>query len=181
MNGLVPVTGGSVTVDGTEVVGVAATGSRVLLTLAVLAERLGGLVEGDGGRMISGVASLGEAGPSDITFLVSPRYRESLSSTKAGAVIAARGVDVAGRDSLRVENPYLAFARALEVPLDILEQTYADLGFQGSTRVPTPHLDKLAADAFGKIGQRIVDCIYREGFSGQTSGTKEHCQCGDCR
>ncbi len=85
------------------------------LTLAALAERLGGRVEGDGGREISGVAGLREAGPGDVSVYTSRRYLEALKSTRAAAVIAAGKTDTAGRDALRVENPQLAFALAIEI------------------------------------------------------------------
>jgi UDP-3-O-[3-hydroxymyristoyl] glucosamine N-acyltransferase len=84
-------------------------------TLASLADLVGGTVDGDGEREIIGAAGLEEAESGDIAFLAGRRGRKSLPSTKAGAVIAARGEDLAGRDALRVDNPTLAFARILEL------------------------------------------------------------------
>ena len=46
-------------------------------TLAELAGRLGGKVEGNGDREITGVASLKDAGPGDLTFISGSRYLRS--------------------------------------------------------------------------------------------------------
>lgn len=84
-------------------------------TLASLADLVGGTAEGDGAREITGAAGMEEAGPGDITFLAGRRGRKKLLSTAAGAVIAAEGEDLPGRDVLRVKDPTLAFARILEL------------------------------------------------------------------
>ncbi len=52
-----------------------------------LADRLGGSLVGDGATPISGVASLADAGPSDVSLYADPRYRRELASTKAGALV----------------------------------------------------------------------------------------------
>jgi len=87
----------------------------VKITLADLADRIGGTVEGDGARKITGVASLRDAGPRDVAFFAGGRHREDLSSTEAGAVIAGENQKVPGRDVVRVDNPYLAFALAIGI------------------------------------------------------------------
>ena len=58
------------------------------------------------------MSSIEEAGPGDITFLGHPRYRRHLSSCKASAVIAADESAIPPTlNSLRVDDPYRAFAR----------------------------------------------------------------------
>ncbi len=84
-------------------------------TLSSLADLVGGIAEGDGGREITGAAGLEEAKPGDITFLTGRRGRKQPLSTGAGAVIAVPGEDLPGRDVLRVKEPALAFARILEI------------------------------------------------------------------
>jgi UDP-3-O-[3-hydroxymyristoyl] glucosamine N-acyltransferase len=65
---------------------------------------------------IRGVASLEEAGSGDITFLANPRYARALETTRAGAVIVPAGCTVPpGVAALRVEDPYFAFLRVLEL------------------------------------------------------------------
>lgn len=88
---------------------------------AALAERLGAVVEGDGERLLRGVAGLERAGPDELSFLANRRYLPALRATAAGAVLV--GVHEAretGATLLRVANPYLAFAQALSIfsPID---------------------------------------------------------------
>jgi UDP-3-O-[3-hydroxymyristoyl] glucosamine N-acyltransferase len=87
----------------------------VKFTLAELAGRLGGEVDGNGDRVITGVASLKDAGPGDLTFVAGSRYQEEFSSTGAGAVIAGAKLEAPGRDLLRVANPHLAFAQVVDL------------------------------------------------------------------
>lgn len=81
--------------------------------LGELAEQLGCRLEGDDGREITGVRTLEDAGPQDVTFVAQGRYLPRLAHSKAGAVILGDGLPPAGRPTLRTPNPYLAFARAL--------------------------------------------------------------------
>jgi UDP-3-O-[3-hydroxymyristoyl] glucosamine N-acyltransferase len=83
------------------------------MNLAELAERLGCELRGDGSMEIRAVRGLEEAGPGDLTFLSNPRYAAQLTATRASAAIVARdGADLAIA-TLRADNPYLCFARAL--------------------------------------------------------------------
>jgi UDP-3-O-[3-hydroxymyristoyl] glucosamine N-acyltransferase len=84
-------------------------------SLAELASRIGGTVEGDGSVRIQGLASLEEAGPGDLSFYGNPRYRKELAATRASAVLVAPG-ETPGRADVawvRVPSPHLAFARLL--------------------------------------------------------------------
>jgi UDP-3-O-[3-hydroxymyristoyl] glucosamine N-acyltransferase len=84
----------------------------VHFSLAELAERVGGRVEGDGSITIERVMPLEDAGPSDISFFSNRKYAAEFSATRAGAVIVGEDESVApGRTLLRSGNPYLAFAR----------------------------------------------------------------------
>jgi len=84
-------------------------------SLADIAARIGGSVEGDGEKLITGVASLKEAGSGDLAFITGSRYSKDLAATNAGAVIAGKELDVHGKDVLRVSNVYLSFAQAIEL------------------------------------------------------------------
>ncbi|WP_430459724.1 UDP-3-O-(3-hydroxymyristoyl)glucosamine N-acyltransferase [Thalassolituus sp. LLYu03] len=86
------------------------------LSLAELASRLGADIHGDASLVISGVNTLKDAGPADISFLANASYRSQLACTKAGAVIvnAAALADVPGT-ALVVANPYLAFAMVTQM------------------------------------------------------------------
>jgi UDP-3-O-[3-hydroxymyristoyl] glucosamine N-acyltransferase len=82
--------------------------------LRELAERLGCELRGDGAVEVSGVAGIEEAGPGDLTFLANRRYAVHLATSKAAAVILAPGQETA-LPSLLSDNPYLLFARAVEL------------------------------------------------------------------
>ena len=81
---------------------------------AKLAEKLGVRWEGDGARVLRGVAALTDAGPEDVSFLSNPRYRAQAESTQAGAVIVGEETtDLAVPCRLLAKNPYATFARTL--------------------------------------------------------------------
>jgi UDP-3-O-[3-hydroxymyristoyl] glucosamine N-acyltransferase len=85
------------------------------MKLGELAERLGCELAGSPDLEITGVAGMDEATPTELTFLANPKYVRKLQTTRAAAIIVGKGVEVRGRPALRSENPYLAFAHALEV------------------------------------------------------------------
>jgi UDP-3-O-[3-hydroxymyristoyl] glucosamine N-acyltransferase len=84
-------------------------------TLASLAERTGGSVEGDGNLLIRRVATLRDAQAGDIAFLANPRYRSEVAATRASAVIIAPGdASLASMARLVHPNPYACFARVAQ-------------------------------------------------------------------
>jgi UDP-3-O-[3-hydroxymyristoyl] glucosamine N-acyltransferase len=86
-------------------------------SLAELASRIGGTVEGDGSVRIRGLASLEEAGQGELSFYGNPRYRKELATTRASAVLLPPDEPVSRADVawVRVASPHLAFARLLSV------------------------------------------------------------------
>ncbi|MBZ5670908.1 MAG: UDP-3-O-(3-hydroxymyristoyl)glucosamine N-acyltransferase [Acidobacteriia bacterium] len=85
------------------------------MKLGELAQRLECQFEGPADLEITGVAGMEEATASEITFLANPKYLPKLQTTRAAAIIAGKKVDTLGRPVLRSPDPYLTFARALEV------------------------------------------------------------------
>jgi len=85
------------------------------MRLGELAVRLGCQLEGPEDLAITGVAGMDEANPGEITFLSNPKYLAKLGTTRAGAIIASAEVNTLGRPTLRAADPYMAFARAIEV------------------------------------------------------------------
>uniref|UniRef100_UPI004028BAE6 UDP-3-O-(3-hydroxymyristoyl)glucosamine N-acyltransferase n=1 Tax=Candidatus Tripitaka californicus TaxID=3367616 RepID=UPI004028BAE6 len=92
------------------------------LTLGELARRLGGKVVGNKGISIRGVMTIDEAQAGDITFIANEKYSKKLATTRASAVIvspALSGQQSGGQGPkpalLVTENPYLAFARAVDL------------------------------------------------------------------
>ena len=85
------------------------------MKLKELAERLGCALEGDGELDIQRVARIEDAGPGDVTFFTNPKYSPELRVTRAAAVILAPGAGPAPCAMLRDPQPYLAFAKAVEL------------------------------------------------------------------
>ena len=69
----------------------------------------------DGEREITGVAGMEHARPDQITFLANPKYAHKVKDTRAAAILAAPGTGALHIPVLESENPYLDFARALEL------------------------------------------------------------------
>jgi UDP-3-O-[3-hydroxymyristoyl] glucosamine N-acyltransferase len=89
-------------------------------TLSELAAHVQGKVVGDGGIVIRKLAPIDEAGPGEITFLANPRYQRYLDRCRASAVIVGPGVVREGsigpgKAYLEAANPYLAFAKILQL------------------------------------------------------------------
>jgi len=77
-----------------------------------IAKLLDGTLEGTGAVLISAVNTLAAAGPEDASFLANVKYKAELTSTKAGLLLLAEGVQApSGKDVIRIADPYLAFAR----------------------------------------------------------------------
>lgn len=91
------------------------------MRLADLAGALGLVVDGDGSVEISGLAGLGDAGPEDLSFATGGRYARAFAASSGGAFIVPPDFDAGGRPALRSGNPYLDFARAVEVMMPALE------------------------------------------------------------
>ena len=64
---------------------------------------------------ITGVAGIEEAGPGQITFIANPRYAAAAKSTRASAIIVAEDFPATSLPTLRSNNPYLVFARTIEL------------------------------------------------------------------
>ncbi len=64
---------------------------------------------------IERIAGINEALPGDLTFVSNRKYISSIKSTRASAIILGNDLPEVSIPSLRTDNPYLAFAHALEV------------------------------------------------------------------
>jgi UDP-3-O-[3-hydroxymyristoyl] glucosamine N-acyltransferase len=64
---------------------------------------------------ITGVAGIKDAGPGQLTFVANPKYAGAARTTKASAVIVTEEFPAVATALLRSQNPYLAFAHALEL------------------------------------------------------------------
>src|SRR5882672_4438416 len=91
------------------------------MKLGEVAQKLGCRLEGPPELEIRGVAGIEYAEAGQITFLANRRYFPLLDSTRASAVFIEEGIKIARHPdlpplaALRTPNPYLAFARAIEL------------------------------------------------------------------
>ena len=89
------------------------------MKLSTLAAHLGATLDGDPDLEITSAAGLEEAGPGQLAFVANPKYIPLARSTQATAVLVEPTFGPITAATLRIANPYLAFARAL----DLLYQT----------------------------------------------------------
>jgi UDP-3-O-[3-hydroxymyristoyl] glucosamine N-acyltransferase len=85
------------------------------MKLGEIATRIGCELRGDPEVEISGVAPIERAAPGTLTFLANPRYRSHLGKTQASAVILSRAEPDLPLASLRADDPYTAFAHAVDL------------------------------------------------------------------
>ena len=86
------------------------------MRLSEIASHLGVRVEnGSAETEITGVAGIEDAGPGQLTFVSNPKYAPLAKTTRAAAVIVAEDFPAIPAAMLRSKNPYLDFARALEL------------------------------------------------------------------
>ena len=109
------------------------------MKLKDIAAKLSCELRGDGDLEIRQVCGIEEAQPGDITFVSNPKYGPKARTTRASAVIVGENFPDIPAATLRTSNPYLAFARAVE------------LFYQAPT--PAPGVDSRASiGATAKIG-----------------------------
>lgn len=85
------------------------------MRLSELAAKLGCELRGNGDLEVDGVAPIEHAGPGDVTFVANVRYARYLATTRATAVILSADAPEVSIASLRCEDPYAAFARAIDL------------------------------------------------------------------
>ncbi|MFZ0794910.1 MAG: UDP-3-O-(3-hydroxymyristoyl)glucosamine N-acyltransferase, partial [Candidatus Korobacteraceae bacterium] len=73
------------------------------------------LENGDPEAEITGVAGIEEAAPGQITFVANSKYAAAAKTTSASAVIVTEDFPAISTGMLRSKNPYLAFARAINL------------------------------------------------------------------
>ncbi|WP_299584379.1 UDP-3-O-(3-hydroxymyristoyl)glucosamine N-acyltransferase [uncultured Microbulbifer sp.] len=146
------------------------------MSLAQLALELGAelrLAPGvDAAHEISGLCTLQDGKPDQLTFLANPNYRRFLKTTSAGAVlVTAEFADGCPVSALCVDNPYLAFAKASAL---FNTAPLVEVGVHPSAVIhPDAEVDPSASiaagavvEAFAKIGPRAsvgANCFVGEG------------------
>src|ERR1700760_92561 len=69
----------------------------------------------DGGLEIIGVAGMEQATGDPLPLLANPKYAHNVKQTRAGAILVTKPIDGIAPAQLISANPYLDFARALEL------------------------------------------------------------------
>ena len=111
--------------------------------LSDLADRIGARLVGDGEKIVAGIAPIEEAGPGQVTFLANPKYARFAKDSKATAIIAKEVVPGAQTAFLLSDNPYFAFACAMEA-------------FHPPAR-PAPGIsDKAVVDPSARLGRDVA-------------------------
>jgi UDP-3-O-[3-hydroxymyristoyl] glucosamine N-acyltransferase len=91
------------------------------MKLGEIAEKLGCMLEGNANLEITGVAGIEDARAGELTFLANRKYRPALETTYASAILIAQDTAAEKKENplriaaLRSANPYLDFARAIEL------------------------------------------------------------------
>ncbi len=110
---------------------------------------------------ITGVTGIEQAGAGALTFVANPRYAAAARTTKASAVIVAEDFPALDTPTLRSRNPYLAFARALELfyqPPHYAPGIHSTAVIHSSARIgPQAHIGAyVVIDEDVEIGERCV-------------------------
>jgi UDP-3-O-[3-hydroxymyristoyl] glucosamine N-acyltransferase len=85
------------------------------LTTAEIAKLLAGEVLGDANATLTGFANADSAKPGDLTFAETEEFFLAAENSAATAIIAGKNSSSAKKTVIRVDNPRLAFAKALAV------------------------------------------------------------------
>ncbi|HOK53921.1 MAG TPA: UDP-3-O-(3-hydroxymyristoyl)glucosamine N-acyltransferase, partial [Armatimonadota bacterium] len=102
-----------------------------------LADAVGGVLFGSGDILITGAASVNDAGPGDIVLAENEKYLAAARSSQATAVVVPEASSCDGKVVIQVENPRQAFST-------ILGLLASQLG------VPSPGIDPSC-----RIGERV--------------------------
>ncbi len=85
------------------------------ITLEEIAAMVNGEIIGNADTILTGVATIEDAGQGDLTFLANPKYAPFIEKTKASAIICSPGTQASEKTLLWVDNPYLAYAKLVSV------------------------------------------------------------------
>jgi len=165
------------------------------MKLAQIASVLGARLEnGAPETEITGVAGIEEAGIGQITFVANPKYAAMAKTTSASAVIVTEDFPAIHTALLRSKNPYLAFARAVELfyqPPQYAPGVHPSAVIHGSARIGgSAHIGPyVVIDEDVDIGTNAVllahVVIYRGArignnfFAHAHAVVREHCRLGN--
>jgi UDP-3-O-[3-hydroxymyristoyl] glucosamine N-acyltransferase len=122
-------------------------------TVKEIAEFLKSPYKGDGNKIITDVADIGEAGGNDIVFASGKKHLESLKKSQAGAAIIPPGEEPFEFPVIICDNPHLAFAKTISL---FYPYSYPDPGIDAHAFVsPSANMGKnVSVGAFSYRGCR---------------------------
>jgi UDP-3-O-[3-hydroxymyristoyl] glucosamine N-acyltransferase len=125
------------------------------IKLAALAEYLDASLLGDPTAEITRVAGIETAEPGDLTFVSNPKYAALARSTKATAILVEPAFPEVPTATLRVGNPYLAFAFSIEL---FYKPPVYPTGIHPTAAIaPTAHVGASAhIGAYAVIGDNVT-------------------------
>jgi len=125
------------------------------MKLRDLAAALGSDLKGDGDLEIAGVAGMERAGSSELTFLSNRKYAHKVKQSRAGAILVSKAIEDLQMAQLLSANPYLDFARALEL---FYQPPRPSPGIHPLASVaPSAKIgEKASIGAFAVVGENVV-------------------------
>ncbi|MCH5220507.1 MAG: UDP-3-O-(3-hydroxymyristoyl)glucosamine N-acyltransferase [Muribaculaceae bacterium] len=128
------------------------------LTARMIADMLGGVVDGDDNACVSTFAKIEEGVPFGLSFLANPKYTHYIYDTKSSVVIVARDF-VAERPVaatlIRVDNPYMAVTELMNRFNDMTDKH--PVGIEQPCHVGEGSVveDNVYVGAFAYIGKNV--------------------------
>lgn len=121
-------------------------------SLGELAEMLGGKLRGDSSQMISGLATLQSAGPSQASFLANPAYQKHLADCEAGVVLLKEELaEQCPVNSILLKNPYAGYARLTQLFDSVPACCIPGIHPQADVHPEADVSDRAQVDAFAVI------------------------------
>jgi UDP-3-O-[3-hydroxymyristoyl] glucosamine N-acyltransferase len=164
------------------------------MKLSALALALGGTLVGDGDLEITGIAGIEDATSGQVTFLSNKRYNAQARTTRASAILVEPDFPALSIATVRVADPYLAFAKTIE--LFYQPPTYAPGIHPTAVIAPSASIGPRAhIGAYVVVGEGVVlgaDAVLHSHvvlYPGVQAGerltahahaiVREHCRLGD--
>jgi len=164
------------------------------MKLSELAETLGATLQGDGAVEITGIAGIEHAVAGQVTFVSNKKYTTLARTTQASAILVEPDFPELSVATLRIADPYLAYARTIE--LFYTPPAYAPGIHPTAVIAPTATIGPRAhIGAYVVVGEHVVigdDAILHphvvlyphvkvgKGFIAHAHAiVREHCRLGD--
>ena len=83
--------------------------------LKEIANMVDGIIKGNPDTVLTGIATIEDAGPGDLTFLANPKYAPFIEKTTASVIICSAETEASGKTLLLVDDPYLVYAKLVSL------------------------------------------------------------------